>query len=113
LPRPKDVAAKATRESRSKGGNARAAKIRAERGEERRLIAESRRERVDVAIERLAEAVEKAAETVIALLAAESENVRLRAAEVLFEVLDAAELRELSDRLDRLEGLASTNGRQE
>jgi HEAT repeat protein len=113
MPRPKDVAEKATQESRSKGGKARAAKIRAEREEERRLLAESRRKRVDAAIKRLAEAVEKAAETVIALLGAESESVRLRTAEVLFEVLDAAELRELSDRLDRLEGLASTNGRQE
>jgi chemotaxis regulatin CheY-phosphate phosphatase CheZ len=112
MPRPKDVADKATRESRSKGGQARAAKVRAEREEERRLLAESRRERVDVAIERLANAVEDAAATVIDLLSAESESVRLRAAEVLFEALDAAEIRELGDRLERLEALAATNGRK-
>jgi hypothetical protein len=112
MPRPKDVATKATRESRSKGGKARAARIRADQEEERRLLAESRRERVDVAIERLANAVEDAAATVIALLSAESESVRLRAAEVLFEALDAAEIRELGDRLERLEALAATNGRR-
>jgi hypothetical protein len=111
MPRPKDVAEKATTESRAKGGKARAEKIRAEREEERRLLAESRRERVDLAIEQLANAVERAATTVIGLLDAESESVRLRAAEVLFEALDAVELRELGARLERLEALTRSNGR--
>lgn len=109
MPRPKDVAEKATRASRSKGGKARAATLRANREEERRLLAKARRERLDVAIGRLADAAEHAAETVIALLNAESEPVRIRAAVAVLELLDAAEIRELADRLERLETLALTS----
>jgi hypothetical protein len=51
----------------------------------------------------------RAAETVIALLNADSEPVRIRAAVAVLELLDAAELRELADRLERLETLALTS----
>src|SRR5207247_2117242 len=80
MPRPKDIAEKATRESRSRGGQARAEKLRAEREAERQLLAESRRERIDAAIDTLAGAAEKAAGVIDDLLAAESESMRLRAA---------------------------------
>lgn len=40
MPRPRDIAAKATPESRSKGGQARAKKIRAQKEEERALLTE-------------------------------------------------------------------------
>jgi len=43
--------------------------------------------------------------------AAKSELVRLRAAPAVLELLDAAELRELSERLERLEDYAARNGR--
>jgi hypothetical protein len=110
MPRPKDIATKATRESRAKGGKARAEKIRAEKDEQRRLLAEARREQLDAAIERLASAAEAAAATIMRLLAAPNDSIRLRAAMAVLEILDAAEMRELADRLDRLEQLASTNG---
>lgn len=110
MPRGENLKAVATRESRSKGGHARAAKVRADRAEERRLLVETRRERLDLAIEQLAAAAERAAGTVIELLNAESETIRIRAAVAVLELLDAAEIRELADRLDRLEGLTSLNG---
>jgi hypothetical protein len=43
---------------------------------------------------------------------AESESVRLRAAVSLLDILDAAELRELSGRLEQLERSLSPNGGQ-
>jgi hypothetical protein len=109
MPRPKDIADKATRESRSRGGQARAEKIRAEKEEERRLLAELRRGALDEAVERLARAAEKAADAITRLLdGATSETVQLRAGIAVLELLDAAELRELSDRLAKLEELASS-----
>jgi hypothetical protein len=113
MARPTDIAKRATAASRSKGGHARAAALRAKSEEERRLLAESRRDRLDAAIERLAELAEKAADTIGALLDdAESESVRLRAAVSLLDILDAAELRELSGRLEQLERSLSPNGGQ-
>ena len=89
------------------------AALRAKSEEERRLLAESRRDRLDAAIERLAELAETAADTIGALLDdAESESVRLRAAVSLLDILDAAELRELSGRLEQLERSLSPNGGQ-
>jgi hypothetical protein len=104
---PKDIAAKATRESRSRGGHARAEKLREQREAERKLRAEA----LDDGILRLARAVDKAAAAIEELVGADSEPVRLRAALAIFEILDAAELRELSDRLERLERQAGRNGR--
>lgn len=95
---------------RSKGGKARAEKLRAEKEEQRRLVAEARRDQLDAAIERLATAAEAAVVTIMKLLGAPNDSVRLRAAVAVLDILDAAELRELADRLDRLEQLASTNG---
>lgn len=71
--------------------------------QDRRLLAEVRRERLDAAIERLARAAEKAAVVLEELLGAESEAVRLRAAVALLDVLDAAEARELAERVEALE----------
>jgi HEAT repeat protein len=104
MPSPRDVNEKATAESRSRGGHARAEKLREQRQAERQLRAEA----LDDGILRLARAVDKAAAAIEELVEAESEPVRLRAALAIFEILDAAELRELSD---RLEHLAGSNGR--
>ncbi len=94
----------ATRDSRSKGGRARAEKLAAERQE----LAELRRGQLDVAVRRLAIAAERAAEVVEGLLDAKDEAVRLRAALGLLKTLDLAETAELATRLERLE--ASLNG---
>ncbi|MGH2712514.1 MAG: hypothetical protein ACRDOS_17010 [Gaiellaceae bacterium] len=106
-----DVNEHATPETRRKGAAAAAETKRRRREKERQLLAELRGERLDAAIGRLATAAERAAEAIETLLAAESEPVRLRAAVAVLELLDAAELRELSGRLERLEHLASGNGR--
>ena len=111
MPRPTDVSKRATKASRSKGGHARAEKLREQREEERRLLAESRRDRLDAAIEKLSAIATKAAAAIEDLLGAESEAVKLRAALGVLEILDAAELREMSDRLSRLEEIAKGNGR--
>jgi hypothetical protein len=66
---------------------------------------------LDAALRKLADAAERAAEAIDKLLAAESEPVRLRAAVAVLELLDAAELRELSERLEQLEDHAARNGR--
>jgi hypothetical protein len=110
MARPTDVAAKATRQSRAKGGRARAENLRSRREEERRLLAEARRDRLDGAIAELAKVATKAGETIAALLDDENPHVRLRASIALLENVDSAGVRELADRLDRIEGLASANG---
>ena len=101
-----------TAETRSKGGLARAEKVRAEKDEARRLLLEARRERLDAAIERLAAAAERAAAVIEELLGATSETVRLRSAVALLEILDHHATRELAERLERLEALAGSNGRR-
>jgi hypothetical protein len=107
MPSPRDVSSKATRESRAKGGQARAEKIRAQKEEERALLSEMRRGALDAAVEKLSELAERATATIALLLDGESEAVRARVAFGVLEVLDAAELREMSDRLSRLEEIAA------
>jgi hypothetical protein len=106
-----DVNKHATAASRRKGAAAAAEAKRCRREEERRLLANARREHLDAALRKLADAAERAAEAIDKLLAAESEPVRLRAAVAVLELLDAAELRELSERLEQLEDHAARNGR--
>jgi HEAT repeat protein len=107
MPSPRDVNEKATRESRAKGGQARAEKIRAQKEEQHAMLAAARAEHLDEAIETLSVAAKRAAETIAELLEDDASLVRLRAAVALLEILDAAELRELSDRLERLEDIAA------
>jgi hypothetical protein len=111
MARPKDIATKATAASRSKGGHARAEKLHEQREEERRLLSGARRDQLDAAIEKLSAIAEKAAAAIEELLGADSEAVKLRAAIAVLEILDAAELRDMSDRLARLEEIANSNGR--
>ncbi len=55
---------------------------------------------------------ERAATAIEALLEADSESVRLRAAETVIQILVDVEVLEMATRLDRLEELASgMNGR--
>src|SRR5947207_8288508 len=111
MPSPRDVNEKATAESRAKGGQARAEKIRAQKEEERALLREARAEHLDDAIETLSGIAKKAAGAIDHLLDAESESVRLRAAVSVLELLVDVEVLEMSDRLSRLEELARTNGK--
>lgn len=77
MPRPKDIAQRASAESRSKGGRARAAKIRAEK--------EAARE---AALGRVAELVDKALDRLEVSLDADDERLALQAArDVLDRVL--------------------------
>ena len=62
------------------------------------------------AIEKLAGAAERTAETVKELLAADSEGVRFRAALGVLELLTDVEVREMLERVERLE--AAANGRR-
>jgi hypothetical protein len=111
MPSPRDVNEKATAKSRAKGGQARAEKIRARKEEERVLLSEMRRGALDAAIQTLSELAEHATATIALLLDGESEAVRARVAFGVLEALDAAELREMSDRIARLEEIANANGR--
>jgi len=106
MPSPRDVNEKATAESRAKGGQARAEKIRALKDEERALLREARAEHLDEAIGTLSVAAKRAAEAITTLLGADSEAVRLRAAEGVIQILVDIEILELSDRLSRLEEIA-------
>jgi hypothetical protein len=111
MPSPRDVNEKATRESRAKGGQARAEKIRAQKEEGRALLAEARAEHLDEAIETLSGIAKKAADAIDNLLDADSESVRLRAAVGVLELLIDCEILEMSARLSKLEELARTNGK--
>lgn len=99
-----------TAEDRAKGGHARAERLRAEREEERRLLAEARRANLDEAIEKLSAAAERAAAAIDELLGATSETVRLKAAVSVLELLLESEVREMLGRVERLEAM-SGNGR--
>jgi hypothetical protein len=100
-----------TPDERRRGQAAGAATKRDRREEERVLLSEMRRSALDAAVQKLAELAERATATIALLLDGESEAVRARVAFGVLEVLDAAELRELSDRIARLEEIANTNGR--
>src|SRR5947209_6994312 len=106
-----DVNKDATAESRRKGAEKAAEAKRRKREEERVLLAEMRRTHLDAAIGRLSELAGRATAVIEELLDAESESTRARVAFGVLEVLDAAELREMSDRLSRLEEIANANGR--
>jgi hypothetical protein len=110
MPR-RNVNDQATTETRRKGAQAAAESKRRKRDEERALLAEGRREHLDDAIEKLSAIATKAADAIEELLGADSEAVKLRAALGVLELLDAAELREMGDRLSRLEEIAGANGR--
>jgi hypothetical protein len=96
-----------TIEERRRGQAAGAATRRAKREEERALLAEARAEHLDEAIETLSGIAKKAADAIDHLLDADSEAVRLRAAETVIQILVDVEVLEMSDRLSRLEELAA------
>src|SRR5437870_1171953 len=100
-----------TSEERRRGQAAGAATKRERGEEERALLREARAEHLDEAIETLSGIARKAADAIDHLLDADSEAVRLRAAVSVLELLLDCEIREMSDRLSRLEELARTNGR--
>jgi hypothetical protein len=66
-----------------------------------------RQTHLDAAISKLSELAERAAAAIEALLEADSESVRLRAALETIRLLIDVEVLEMSDRLDRLEELAA------
>jgi hypothetical protein len=96
-----------SREDRARGAQKAAEAKRTKKEGERALLAEMRRGALDAAVQSLAQLAERATATIAALLDGESEAVRARVAFGVLEVLDAAELREMSDRLDRLEEIAA------
>jgi hypothetical protein len=77
----------------------------------RALLAEGRREKLDDALERIGAMAETAVDALEKLLAGESDPVRLRAAELVLQLLVDAEARDMLGRLDRLEEIAGMNGR--
>jgi hypothetical protein len=106
-----DVNDHATAETRRLGALAAANAKRERREEARRLLEETRREKLDEAVERLAGAANRAAEAIEQLLGAESESVKLRAALGVLEILSECEFREMLARVERLEQAANQNGR--
>jgi len=106
-----DVNKTATAETRRKGAENAAEAKRRKREEERALLTEARRgasgrrDRDTVPGRHACGRRDRGAAQ------RRSEAVKLRAALGVLEILDAAELREMSDRLSRLEEIANANGR--
>src|SRR5207247_11478327 len=96
-----------TPDDRRRGQAAGAATKRDRREEERVLLSGMRRSALDAAVQELSELAGRATATIALLLDGESEAVRARVAFGVLDVLDAAELREMSDRLSRLEEIAA------
>jgi hypothetical protein len=94
---------KLTADDSRKGAAAAAEAKRRKREEERELLREARAEHLDEAIATLSLAAKRAAAAIEELLDADSEAVRLRAAEDVIQILVDVEVLEMASRIDRLE----------